>query len=59
MKPDLTHQYVARVLLAEFPHLYGIKELSFLRDMTRCMCMTDRQEDWLADLDRRRCEAVR
>lgn len=59
MKPDLTHQHVARVLLAEHPHRYTAKELSFIRQMSRVEYMAERQEEWLAVLDRRRMEAVR
>ena len=59
MKPDLTHQHVARVLLSQHPHRYTDKELSFIRHMCAVEHMTERQEDWLAKLDRRRVEGVK
>ena len=59
IKPDLTHQHVARVLLQDHAHRFTKKQLKFLQSMTRVEWMTEGQEQYLADLDRRRLEAVR
>ena len=59
MKPDLTHQHVARVLMQDHAHRYTPKELSFIRQMSTVEYMTDKQEAWLAKLDERRAEAVK
>ena len=59
MKPDLTHQKVARVLLQECPHLFTKNQLSFLNTCTRLSFLTEKQEGYLAVLDQRRTEDVR
>ena len=58
MKPDLTHQHVARVLMQDHAHRYTAEELNFISRMSRMAYMTEKQEEWLAKLDRRR-EVVR